>query len=88
MANNTPSFETEPAGISGASGRALAILPESGKCSPDTRPQADFVTQLIACRDRVPAYRRAGRIEPGKNAYGSSARKAAVSGGVRLDLKV
>ncbi len=44
-------------------GRALVPLTTIAG-GPTTRPMAGFVTQLIACHRRLPAYRQARRAEP------------------------
>lgn len=44
--------------------RALTVVTRSAPALHDERPLAGFVAQLIACRGRLPAYRRAGRAEP------------------------
>lgn len=44
-------------------GRALAIVQRVDHKAAD-RPMTDFLTQLIACDRRLPAYRRARKAEP------------------------
>ena len=52
--------------------RALVVMQASRPVYADERPQADFLTQLIACERRLPAYRQARNAEPetATHAYG------------------
>jgi hypothetical protein len=43
--------------------RALMVIAPA-QCSPMKRPEAAFVTQLIACERRIGAYRTARRAAP------------------------
>ena len=64
--------------------RALVpTTPHQGFGSED-RPRASFITQLIASRCRLPAYRRTGRTDPGSAATIYGAGKI----GVRASLNV
>ncbi|MDB5592059.1 hypothetical protein [Enterovirga sp.] len=55
--------------------RDLVVVGASPAERHDKRPLAGFITQLIACRSRVPAFRRAGRAEPSaaRHSYGQQA---------------
>ena len=49
---------------SAIAGRALVVIDAGAKSRPDERPSAPFVTQLIACARRLPAFRTARRAAP------------------------
>ena len=61
-------------------GRALVAYGHSALPRAE-RPLADFVTQLIACDRRLPAYRQARRAEPAVAAasYGAPAQRPAAT---------
>jgi len=44
--------------------RALVVMDSSRSTAIDDRPGAVFLTQLIACDRRLPAYRDARKAEP------------------------
>ena len=44
--------------------RALVVLENRRMTSGEDRPEAVFLTQLIACEQRLPAYRSARKAEP------------------------
>ena len=73
------------AGRQQATGRALVVLRPAGHPAAE-RPLTDFLTQLIACDRRLPAYRGARRAEPARAAmaYGDHADAAKTS----LDRRV
>jgi hypothetical protein len=55
--------------------RALAVIENRRSIIGDERPGAVFLTQLIACERRLPAYRQARKAEPNAAtaAYGQHA---------------
>jgi hypothetical protein len=55
--------------------RALAVIEIPLRSQSDERPEAVFLTQLIACERRLPAYRQARKAEPNAAtaAYGQQA---------------
>ncbi|MGP9818446.1 hypothetical protein ACTZWW_00395 [Salinarimonas sp. NSM] len=59
----------------GSQCRALVPLeaPAAAPCAAAGRPDAGFLTQLIACERRLPAYRERRRAEPADGAarYGA-----------------
>lgn len=62
MASETHRSET---GHEIRAGRALTVIhPSLADHPPGDRPLASFVTHLIACQRRLPAFRKAGRAEP------------------------
>jgi hypothetical protein len=65
--------QSAPAGVSPS--RALVVIAPKPSGRADERPQADFLTQLIACQRRLPAYRGARNAAPetAANAYGRTA---------------
>ena len=72
-----------------ASGGSRALVTtQAPRVAPggDDRPMAGFVAQLIACHRRFPAYRKAGRADPGEatRIYGGEAGR----GTVRIDRAV
>jgi hypothetical protein len=58
-----------------ASTDLVAVTGCGARMAPMPRPLAGFLTQLVACRDQLPAYRARRRIEPGRAAasYGERA---------------
>lgn len=66
-------------------GTALVALGPSAN-SAAGRPLTDFLTQLIACDHRQPAYRRARKAEPANAASAYSEHPGSTS--VRLDRSV
>lgn len=65
MAENGRAETTTDPAASRSECRALIVLPRAtpdARC--DDRPPAAFLTHLIACKIRLPAFRRAGRGEP------------------------
>lgn len=80
----------KPAGPIPSECRALIVLPAAAGGrkgdAPDDGPLAEFLTHLIACRNRLPAFRRAGRAEPAvaRRIYGGQVAHAPR----RLDLVV
>ena len=61
-------------------GRALTIVQRVAPIAAE-RPLTDFLTQLIACDRRLPAYRRARKAEPSSAvmAYSDHAEAAKIS---------
>ncbi len=55
--------------------RALAVIESRLRAAGEERPEAVFLTQLIACERRLPAYRQARKAEPNAAtaAYGQQA---------------
>ena len=73
---------------SGDTTRALVVVGRPAAWIPadDERPMAGFVTQLIACARRLPAYRQSRRAEPAEASgrYGRTVARSRAS----LDLTV
>lgn len=72
------STPTETDHSTAAPGRALVPTSPRPVFGGDDRPRASFVTQLIASTRRLPAYRRAGRTDPGSAATTYAAIKPAL----------
>ena len=52
-----------------AQSRALVVTSYRGPLRREERPLSGFLTQLIACERRLPAYRAARTVEPGHAVY-------------------
>ena len=69
--------------------RALVVIaPGIPRAPASERPAADFVTHLIACDKRLPAYRRAGRAEPAAGSRSYDHRNPALAPRLSVDLTV
>ncbi len=73
----TAQHQTEPveAAAAAARSRALVVIESRYPKRSNTRREAFFLTQLIACEQRLPPYREARKAEPttATTAYGRSA---------------
>lgn len=75
MSENEP--RTRAAG-SGTECRALTVRPGPAESRSADRPLAAFLAQLIACKRRLPPFRRACRAEPAvaRSSYGAGGPQA------------
>lgn len=77
---------TDQTGATEPTGRALVVLPAAKAARSGERSLAGFLTQLIASKRRLRAYRRAGRSEPGEAARVYAGRAGELAPG--LDVTV